>query len=110
LGTAAVLVVRDAACPLSVAASLAGFFARESCGQCPPCVLGTARLADVLRAVEAGEARAADLGYLAESAGFMSIHGYCAHARTGAGSVQGLLARFPDAVRAHLEARGCPRR
>ena len=109
LGTASVLVVRAAACPLSVASSLAGFFERESCGQCPPCTLGTARLAGVLRAIEAGEARAADLSYLAESAGFMSIHGYCAHARTGAASVQGVLARFPGDVRAHLEARGCPR-
>jgi NADH-quinone oxidoreductase subunit F len=109
LGTASLLVVRAAACPLAVAASLAGFFARESCGQCPPCTLGTARLAAVMAAVEAGEARAADLHYLAESAGFMSIHGYCAHARTGATSVQGLLARFSRDVQAHLEARGCPR-
>jgi NADH-quinone oxidoreductase subunit F len=109
LGTASILVVRASACPLSVAASLAGFFERESCGQCPPCTLGTARLAGVLRAIEAGQARPADLAYLAESAGFMSMHGYCAHARTGAASVQGLLARFPEDVRAHLDARGCPR-
>lgn len=109
LGTASVLVVRRSACPLSVAASLAGFFERESCGQCPPCVLGSASLARVLRAVEAGEARAADLHHLAESAGFMAMHGYCAHSRTGAASVQGLLARFPEDVRAHLEAGGCPR-
>jgi NADH-quinone oxidoreductase subunit F len=109
LGTAAVLVVRSSACVLSVAASLAGFFERESCGQCPPCTLGTASLARVLRAVESGQARAADLHYLAESAGFMAMHGYCAHARTGAASVQGLLARFPEDVRAHLDARRCPR-
>jgi NADH-quinone oxidoreductase subunit F len=109
LGTAAVMVVRASACPLSVAASVAGFFERESCGQCPPCTLGTASLARVLRAVEAGEARPADLGHLAESAGFMAMHGYCAHARTGAAVVQGLLARFPDDVRAHLEGRRCPR-
>jgi NADH-quinone oxidoreductase subunit F len=109
LGTAAILVLRASACPLSAAASLAGFFERESCGQCPPCVLGSASLARVVRALEAGGARAAELGHLAESAGFMSIHGYCAHARTDAAAVQGLLARFPDEVRAHLEARGCPR-
>ncbi|HVR71529.1 MAG TPA: NADH-ubiquinone oxidoreductase-F iron-sulfur binding region domain-containing protein [Vicinamibacteria bacterium] len=109
LGTAAVLVLRGPACPVSVAASLAGFFERESCGQCPPCTLGSASLARVLRALETGEARAADLDHLAESAGFMSIHGYCAHSRTGAASVQGLLALFPDDVQAHLQARGCPR-
>jgi NADH-quinone oxidoreductase subunit F len=109
LGTAAILVLRASACPLSAAASLAGFFERESCGQCPPCTLGSASLARVLRVVESGGARAADLQHLAEAAGFMSMHGYCAHSRTGAASVQGLLARFPDDVRAHLEARGCPR-
>lgn len=109
LGTAAVLVLRASTCPLSAAASLARFFERESCGQCPPCTLGSASLARILGAVESGDARAGDLHHLVESAGFMSIHGYCAHSRTGAASVQGLLARFPEDVRAHLGARGCPR-
>ena len=36
LGTGAILVVGDSACPLAVAASVAGFFERENCGQCPP--------------------------------------------------------------------------
>ena len=109
LGTASLLVVGRSVCPLSVAASLAAFFERESCGQCPPCVQGTARLADILRRVEAGEARAADLGFLAEAAGFMSDHGYCAHSRTAAGAVRGLLSRFEADVDAHIAARRCPR-
>jgi NADH:ubiquinone oxidoreductase subunit F (NADH-binding) len=109
LGTAAVLVTGRSACPLSVATSLAGFFERESCGQCPPCTLGTINLARVLRGVESGEARARDLHYLEEAAGFMAGHGYCAHGRTAAASVTGLLARFSREVRAHLDTRGCPR-
>jgi NADH-quinone oxidoreductase subunit F len=109
LGTASLLVLGRSVCPMSVAASLASFFERESCGQCPPCTLGTARLADILRGVEAGEARGADLRFLAEAAGFMSDHGYCAHARSAADSVRGLLARFKDDVDAHIAARGCPR-
>ena len=36
LGTGAILVVGDSACPLAVAASVAGFFERENCAQCPP--------------------------------------------------------------------------
>jgi len=109
LGTAAVLVVGASACPLSVGASLAAFFEREACGQCPPCTVGTSRLAGALRAVEAGAARPTDLDALAETAGFMSVHGYCAHCRTAAAAVPGLLARFRDDVAAHLEARACPR-
>jgi NADH-quinone oxidoreductase subunit F len=109
LGTAAVLVIRSGACPLAVGASLASFFERESCGQCPPCTVGSARLAQALRALEEGWARAADLDAVAETAGFMSSHGYCAHCRTAAASVTGLLARFRTDVAAHLEARRCPR-
>jgi len=109
LGTASLLVIGEHACPVAVAVSLAGFFEREACGQCPPSTMGTENLARVLRAVEAGEARAADLSHLAEAAGFMSGHGYCAHSRTAAASVTGLLARCGDDVAAHLAARGCPR-
>jgi NADH-quinone oxidoreductase subunit F len=109
LGTAALLVIGRTPCPLAVGASLASFFERESCGQCPPCTVGTGSLARVLRAVEAGTARPRDLQNLAEAAGFMAGHGYCAHARTAAGVVQGLLARFRDDVAAHLAAGRCPR-
>lgn len=109
LGTAALLVLGRSVCPLAVAASLAGFFERESCGQCPPCTLGTQGLARVLRSVEAGVATAKDLQTVAEIAGFMSGHGYCAHSRTAAAAVTGLLARFREDVAAHLEAGRCPR-
>jgi NADH-quinone oxidoreductase subunit F len=109
LGTASILVVGASACPISVAASLAAFFERESCGQCPPCTQGSRNLSRVLRAVEAGEARARDLHDLAETAGFMADHGYCAHSRTAAAAVTGLLRRVPAAVEAHLADKRCPR-
>lgn len=108
LGTASVLVVGASACPVSVAASLAAFFERESCGQCPPCTQGSRNLSRILRAVESGEARARDLQDLAEAAGFMADHGYCAHSRTAAAAVTGTLRRVPSAVEAHLAARRCP--
>ena len=110
LGTASVLVVGASACPVSVAASLAAFFEREACGQCPPCVQGSRNLSRVMRAVESGDARARDLTDLAEAAGFMADHGYCAHSRTAAAAVTGLLRRVPSAVEAHLAARRCPQR
>jgi NADH-quinone oxidoreductase subunit F len=109
LGTAAVLVIGESACPLAVGVSAAAFFERESCGQCPPCTAGTANLARVLRALEGGGARAKDVHDLREAAGFMADHGYCAHTRTAAACLTGLLARFPAEVERHLEARGCPR-
>jgi hypothetical protein len=71
--------------------------------------VGTASLARILRAVEAGTARAKDLADLREAAGFMSTHGYCAHTRTAAGALSELLTRFRPDVDAHLAAGACPR-
>ena len=85
------------------------FFEREACGQCPPCSVGTANIAGILRSLEAGEAGPRQLGHLADAAAFMAGHGYCAHTRTGSAAVTGVVGRFKDDVDAHLAAGRCPR-
>ena len=108
LATGAVLVVGASACPLAVAASVAGFFERENCGQCPPCAVGTASLARILRAVESGGSHPRDLRDLHEVAGFMSGHGYCAHCRTAATVATAMARGFAEAVDAHVSGGACP--
>jgi NADH-quinone oxidoreductase subunit F len=108
LGTGAILVVGASACPMAVAASVAGFFERESCGQCPPCAVGTASLARILRALESGASRPRDGRDLHEVAGFMSGHGYCAHCRTAAAVATGMTRGFAEALEAHVGGDGCP--
>jgi NADH-quinone oxidoreductase subunit F len=108
LGTGAMLVVGASACPLAVAASVAAFFERENCGQCPPCAVGTASLARILGAFEKGGARARDTHDLHDVAGFMAVHGYCAHSRTAAAVATGMAGRFSDEVEAHVAGGGCP--
>jgi NADH-quinone oxidoreductase subunit F len=100
LGTASVLVVGVSVAPFAIADSLARFFERESCGQCPPCTMGTASLARIVRAVGTREAKARDLLDVSEVAGFMAMHGYCAHCRTAAAATTGFLARFSPEVKA----------
>jgi NADH-quinone oxidoreductase subunit F len=108
LGTGALLVLGESACPLSVAASAARFFERESCGQCPPCTVGTASLARILGALEGGGSRARDRRDLDEVARFMSGHGYCAHCRAAAAVATGIVQRLTEAVALHAQAGGCP--
>jgi NADH-quinone oxidoreductase subunit F len=102
LGSAALLVVGASASTLALGVSLATFFERESCGQCPPCVVGCGSLVRVLRLLDVGRARAADLARLHEAAGFMRPHGYCAHSRTAANAVTGLLTQAQAIVDARL--------
>ena len=108
LGTAALLVVSARVCPTALAVSLTSFFEREACGQCPPCVVGTANLARFTRSFHDGTGRARDLAFVGETAGFMEMHGYCAHSRTAAGVTRSLLARWTAHVAAHAGASTCP--
>jgi NADH-quinone oxidoreductase subunit F len=108
LGAGSVLVVGESACPVAIVASVLGFFERESCGQCPPCTVGTASLVRVVRALEHGGARARDLRDLHDVAGFMSGHGYCAHCRGAAFVATRSVRAIGDAVEAHAAAAGCP--
>jgi NADH:ubiquinone oxidoreductase subunit F (NADH-binding) len=103
LGTASILVVGRSAAPLSVLLSVARFFEAESCGQCPPCTMGTASLGRIVRAVVAGQGRGKDAADMAEVAGFMSGHGYCAHCRTAAAVTTGFLARIQGEGAANRE-------
>ena len=106
LGTAALLVVDRTRDPFDLAVALAAFFERESCGQCPPCVRGTESLHKIARALQTGQARGQDVADVGEVAGFMGMHGYCAHCRAAAGSVKRLVSLNGPAVAAVVAGGG----
>jgi NADH-quinone oxidoreductase subunit F len=64
LGSGAVMVYNQDACPVRVALRLAKFFAHESCGKCTPCREGTGWIEKVLYRIEHGEGRPEDLDLL----------------------------------------------
>jgi NADH-quinone oxidoreductase subunit F len=64
LGSGAIMVYNQDACPVRVALRLAKFFAHESCGKCTPCREGTGWIRKVLYRIEHGEGRPEDLDLL----------------------------------------------
>ena len=64
LGSAGVIVVDDATCMVSQTLKFSNFFKAESCGQCPPCRMGTINLATLMTKIEAGEGTQKDLDSL----------------------------------------------
>jgi NADH-quinone oxidoreductase subunit F len=64
LGSGAVMVYNQDACPVRVALRLAKFFAHESCGKCTPCREGTGWIRKVLYRLEYGGGRPNDLDLL----------------------------------------------
>jgi len=108
IGTGAMLIVGASACPLALISAAAAFFERESCGQCPPCAVGSSSLARIIRGLESGPGRRKSLADAAGVAAFMADHGYCAHSPAAARGAMASLERFAGAVEEHLAAGTCP--
>ena len=107
LGSGGFVVYDDTACLPQVAAVLSRFLWRESCGQCPPCKLGTGELTERFTRVAAGEA---DGGDLEEALAWVERVTDANRCGLGAGQralASGFMERFWQDFVDHLEA-GCP--
>jgi NADH-quinone oxidoreductase subunit F len=104
LGTASILVLDAATSFYSIVQSVARFFERESCGQCPPCVLGSTNLRQLVTGTGPATQRLTPRAALQETAFFMSMHGYCAHGRSGAAVVTRLFDRWSGPILERLRS------
>jgi NADH-quinone oxidoreductase subunit F len=77
IGSGGVIVFDDQTCIVRTMLEFERFFARESCGQCPPCQLGTQNLATILQRFENGNGSWDDLAYLAHLCEIIKGRGYC---------------------------------
>ena len=71
LGSAGVIVVDDATCMVALTLKFSNFFKVESCGQCPPCRMGTINLAALMTKIEQGEGTEKDMESLLQLCGFV---------------------------------------
>ena len=109
LGVASVLVLNDTVEPVSILRSIARFFERESCGQCPPCVLGAANLRSLIEGDRVGITNhQTPQAAIRETASFMSMHGYCGHSRAAAAAVSGLFERWEGQTLGRLRGNAAP--
>ncbi|MEV7506591.1 NADH-ubiquinone oxidoreductase-F iron-sulfur binding region domain-containing protein [Streptomyces sp. NPDC090085] len=109
LGAGAVLPLPEDTCPAGEVARVTRWMAKESAGQCGPCVRGLPSLADVLEdAVRGGGRNALD----AIEARMRAVRrrGACSHPDGTAGFVASALTSFPDEFRDHALGSGCGRR
>jgi NADH:ubiquinone oxidoreductase subunit F (NADH-binding) len=107
LGSGGFIVYDDTACIVEVGAVLSSFLAVESCGQCPPCKMGTSALAQRFARLELGEA---DPTVLEEMSAWLSRVTDANRCGLGAGEralAAGILREFFDEVADHV-GRACP--
>ncbi|MFQ5543132.1 MAG: NADH-quinone oxidoreductase subunit F [Nitrospiria bacterium] len=108
LGTGAVIVMSEESCMLRIAIQYARFFARESCGQCPPCKLGTVHLSEILEKIESGAGSEKDLDQLDQVCGMVKGRGQCFLLTGAAISVESIFQHFRNEFERHVELGRCP--
>jgi NADH:ubiquinone oxidoreductase subunit F (NADH-binding)/ferredoxin len=108
LGAGAVLPLPEGTCPVEELITVARWMAKESAGQCGPCVLGLPALADTLAwLADGGGPEALDAVYARANA--VKRRGACSHPDGTARLVESALDTFPDEFADHALGRGCGR-
>lgn len=109
LGVAALVAWPARACGVAQTARVLRFLARESAGQCGPCMFGLPAIADDMTAIATGSRAAAPgLARLHRRLGVIGGRGACAHP-DGAVRLAGSAVRvFADDVAAHVRLSPCP--
>ena len=108
LGSAGVIVVDDQTCMVATALKYGNFFKVESCGQCPPCRMGTINMADLLQKIEDGDGTEKDLASLLQLCGFVKGRGYCTVVTGASVVVESSLRTFRHEFEAHVAQKRCP--
>lgn len=106
-GSGAVVVIHDDTCMVRVVLNIAEFFADESCGKCTPCREGTKWLVDILRRLEGGRGRAADLDLLLSLSANMLGKCFCPLGDAATSCVTSALKYFREEFEHHVREGSC---
>jgi NADH-quinone oxidoreductase subunit F len=109
LGAAGFIVYDDTACMVAVAHRLSRFLSVESCGQCPPCKLGTGEITSHLERLETGSGAEDDVRGILHWLGRVTDGNRCYLPVQEQRVVGSVLESFVDEFSEHLEGDGCPR-
>jgi NADH:ubiquinone oxidoreductase subunit F (NADH-binding) len=107
LGAGGFTVFDESACIVRVASLFSRFLYVESCGQCPPCKLGSGEITDLLDRFEQGEGEIADLDTVLARAKTVTDGQKCALPTGESLLVQSLLQTFGREFAAHWR-QPCP--
>jgi NADH:ubiquinone oxidoreductase subunit F (NADH-binding) len=109
MGSAGFIVYDDTACMVDAAYRFSRFLSIESCGQCPPCKIGSGEITGHLERIETGAGDDQDI---------LAIQGWLERVTDGSRCylameerlvVSSVLRAFPEEFAEHLETRRCPR-
>jgi NADH:ubiquinone oxidoreductase subunit F (NADH-binding) len=108
MGAGVLAALPEACCGVAETARIAEYMARESAGQCGPCVFGLPRIAADLAALARGEARRSTLVDLRHLFSVVAGRGACRHPDGVVRLVSSALEVFAADFADHARHRPCP--
>ena len=109
MGAAGFIVYDDTACMVDAAYRFSRFLSIESCGQCPPCKIGSGEITQHLQRLETGEGNDDDLAGIAGWLERVTDGSRCYLAVEEQVMVSSILRAFPEEFAEHIEQGACPR-
>ncbi|CAN5745636.1 NADH-quinone oxidoreductase subunit NuoF [soil metagenome] len=109
MGSAGFIVYDDTTCMVDAAYRFSRFLSIESCGQCPPCKLGSSAITEHLEHIETGRGDDQDLSAIAGWLEHVTDGNRCYLAVEEQLMVSSILRAYPDEFADHVELHRCPR-
>ena len=108
MGSGQVRAIPTTACIVAEAAKLFAYLAKETCGICVPCRVGTARVQGILESVQSQLGRDSDTEWLTELGDHMEQFSLCGFGITAPSILRTTMSEFAEDYRAHIQDRACP--
>ncbi len=109
MGSAGFIVYDDTTCMVDAAYRFSRFLSIESCGQCPPCKLGSSAITQHLERIETGTGNDADLTAIGGWLARVTDGSRCYLAAEEQIVISSILRAFPEEFAEHVETGRCPR-
>ena len=108
MGSGGMVVMDDTTCMVNIARFFLNFTAKESCGKCVPCRIGTTRMLEILERICRGEGREGDIELLEELCASIKDGALCGLGQTAPNPVLTTIRYFRNEYEAHIRDRKCP--
>ncbi len=108
MGSGGIVVMDDRNCAVDIAHYFLSFTKAESCGKCPPCRVGIARMLEILERIKAGQGTLDDLERLVILAQIVKDGSLCGLGQTAPNPVLTTLRYFRDEYLTHITEHRCP--
>lgn len=108
MGSGGMVVMDETTCMVSMAQFFLDFTAKESCGKCIHCRIGTKRMLEILNRIVKGEGREGDIELLEELCYSIKDGALCGLGQTAPNPVLTTIKYFRNEYEAHINGKKCP--